>query len=130
MKYMLLIYTPDYKTEADAQRDSSGDIAGHIAMALEAVARGAYVTCDALAVSGAATTVRVKDGRTITSDGPFAETKEVLGGFYILDCRDLDEAVAYAAKIPGATNGSIEVRPIVEIPGWDEAIGLLERSAR
>lgn len=130
MKYMLLIYTPDYKTEADAGRDSSDAIAGHIAMAREAVERGAYVTCDALAVSGAATTVRVKDGRTITSDGPFAETKEVLGGFYILDCKDIDEAVAYAAKVPSAATGSIEVRPIVEIPGWDEAIGLLERSAR
>jgi hypothetical protein len=130
MKYMLLIYTRDYRTEADAQRDSSGDIAGHIAMAREAVERGAYVTCDALAVSGAATTVRVRDGRTVTSDGPFAETKEVLGGFYILDCKDLEEAVAYAAKIPGATAGSVEVRPIVEIPGWDEAIGLLERTTR
>ena len=119
MKYMLLIYTPDYKTEPDARRDSSGDIAGHIAMAREAVARGAYVTCDALAVSGAATTVRVKDGRTITSDGPFAETKEVLGGFYILDCKDLDEALDYAARIPEAKWAGVEVRPVMDVPGWD-----------
>ena len=61
-----------------------------------------------------ATTVRVRDGQTMTTDGPFAETKEQLGGFYILECRDLDEAIAHAAKIPSSTFGSIEVRPVME----------------
>ena len=63
----------------------------------------------------AATTVRVRDGKTMLTDGPFAETKEQLGGFYILDCKDLDEAITYAAKIPSANGGSIEVRPIWEM---------------
>ena len=63
----------------------------------------------------AATTVRIRDGKTLVSDGPFAETKEQLGGLYILDCKDLDEALAMAAKIPSADGGSIEVRPIWEM---------------
>ena len=70
---------------------------------------------DALQPAATATTVRVRDGKTSTTDGPFAETKEVLGGFYILDCKDLDEAIARAAQIPTAETGSIEVRPIWEI---------------
>lgn len=68
---------------------------------------------DALQGVETATTVRVRDGTTETTDGPFAETKETLGGFYILDCKDLDEAIEYAAKIPGAKYGSIEVRPVM-----------------
>jgi hypothetical protein len=60
--------------------------------------------------------VRVRDGKTITTDGPFAETKEILGGFYLLECRDLDEASELAARIPAATRGSIEIRPIWELP--------------
>ena len=68
---------------------------------------------DALHPTTMATTVRVRDGKTIMSDGPFAETKEQLGGFYILDCKDIDEALKYAAMIPGAKHGSIEVRPLM-----------------
>jgi hypothetical protein len=62
-----------------------------------------------------ATTVRVRDGETLTTDGPFAETKEQIGGYFIVDCKDLDEAIEIAAKIPGAAHGSIEVRPIWEM---------------
>ena len=62
-----------------------------------------------------ATTVRVRDGEVLTSDGPFAETKEQMGGFYLVDCEDLDEAIEIASKIPGARHGSIEVRPIWEM---------------
>jgi len=64
-----------------------------------------------------ATTVRVRNGKTVRTDGPFAETREQLGGFYLIDAKDLDEAVAIAARIPDARNGSIEVRPIMQIPG-------------
>ena len=64
-----------------------------------------------------ATTVRVRDGKSLTTDGPFAETKEHFGGYYLLDCANLDEALKWAAKIPTAKHGSIEVRPIMEIPG-------------
>jgi len=61
-----------------------------------------------------ATTVRVRDGKTLTTDGPFAETKEQLGGFYLLNCKDLDEAIEVATKIPAVTDGSIEIRPVME----------------
>ncbi|GCE28112.1 hypothetical protein KDA_35960 [Dictyobacter alpinus] len=71
---------------------------------------------EALHPTSTATTVRVREGRTMTTDGPFAETKEQLRGYYILQCKDLDEAIAVAAKIPEAKVGSIEIRPIVE---WD-----------
>ncbi|HEX5465282.1 MAG TPA: YciI family protein [Candidatus Limnocylindrales bacterium] len=78
--------------------------------------RGVYVGGDALQNVATATTVRVRDGRTITTDGPFAETKEALGGYYLLDCQDLDEALELAARCPGAAYGSVEVRPIWEMP--------------
>ena len=73
---------------------------------------GKMVAGDALESVTTATTVRVRDGETLTTDGPFAETKETLGGYYILECADLDEALAWAAKIPSAKHGSIEVRPV------------------
>ena len=69
---------------------------------------------EALQSTATATTVRVRDGQTMTTDGPFAETKEQLGGFYLVECSDLDEAIGIAAKIPGAAHGSIEVRPLME----------------
>jgi hypothetical protein len=69
---------------------------------------------NALQPVATATTVRVRDGKTETTDGPFAETKEQLGGYYLLDCKDLDEAIEYAAKIPSARFGSIEIRPIMK----------------
>jgi hypothetical protein len=77
-------------------------------------ANGAYRAGEALDSVATATTVRVRDGKTLTTDGPFAETKEALGGFYIVEAADLDEAIRYAAAIPGAMRGSIEVRPIFD----------------
>jgi len=69
---------------------------------------------EALHPTSAATTVRVQNGKTVTTHGPFAETKEQLGGFYMIDCKNLDEAIAWAAKCPGARAGSIEVRPVMD----------------
>jgi hypothetical protein len=71
---------------------------------------------EALQPTSTATTVRVRDGETVTTDGPFAETKEQLGGYYLFECKDLDQAIEWAAKIPGAKTGSVEVRPIMEFP--------------
>jgi hypothetical protein len=85
--------------------------------------RGLMQAGEALEPTTTATTVRVRDGETVTTDGPFAETKEALGGFYLVDARDLDEAIELAARIPAAKHGSIEVRPI-----WEQA-GELERQA-
>ena len=81
----------------------------------EAAKAGIVKGGEALLPSSVATTVRVRDGKTLTTDGPFAETKEQLGGFYLFECKDLDEATHWAAKIPGASHGSIEVRPILEM---------------
>jgi hypothetical protein len=86
------------------------------AFAKEAGERGVLRSGEALMPVATATTVRVRDGESLVTDGPFAETAEILGGFYILDCKDLDEALEMAAKIPDARNGSVEVRPIAEIP--------------
>ena len=89
---------------------------GYAAFTQEVKEKGIMAAGDALQGTETATTVRIRGGKTETIDGPFAETKETLGGFYILDCKDLDEATAYAAKIPTAAYGSIEVRPLMV---WD-----------
>jgi len=81
----------------------------------EMVKAGVIKGGDALLPVTTATTVRVRDGKTLTTDGPFAETKETLGGYYVLDCKDLDEATRWAATIPAVRTGSIEVRPILEM---------------
>lgn len=79
--------------------------------------RGAYLGGEALQPNPTATTVRVKDGETVTTDGPFVEAKEAIGGFYLVEARDLDEAIELAAACPGARFGAIEIRPIMELPG-------------
>jgi hypothetical protein len=122
MKFMFLIYLADYETRPDASDEGSNDIAEHIVFARDVLQKGKYITCEALDIPSSAKTVRVRGGKTMRTDGPFAETKEALGGFYLLDCKDLDEALELAARIPPAKHGSIEVRPVMEIPGWDDAI--------
>ena len=92
--------------------------------------RGIYLGGEALQPNPTATTVRVQDGRTITTDGPFVEAKEALGGFYLIEARDLDDAIALAAACPGAKIGAIEIRPIWEIPTDAEAIPVGEGAAR
>jgi len=77
---------------------------------------GHYLGCNRLQPADTAVTVRVRDGKLMTTDGPFAETKEQLGGYYLVDAKDLDEAIALAARIPAARTGSIEVRPIRNVP--------------
>src|SRR6185295_15328932 len=89
---------------------------GHAAFTADVKARGLFQAGEALTPTSTATTVRVVNGETVTTDGPFAETKEALGGFYLIEARDLDEAIETAAKIPAAKEGSIEVRPIWELP--------------
>jgi len=102
----------------------------HFVFADAARARGAYVASEAIGGTAAATTVRVRDSRTMITDGPFAEAKEVMGGFYILDCKDLDEALEYAARIPDARSSGVEVRPVMHVPGWDYgATGAYARQA-
>ncbi len=115
MRYMMLIYS--LETEAAAPEEMGVVAATHRALMDEARDRGVFRAADPLQASSTATTIRIQDGRMLVTDGPFAETKEQLAGYYILDCKDLDEALAWAAKIPtacaGAT-GCIEIRPVRE----------------
>jgi hypothetical protein len=114
MRYMLLIYA----SEADYSRMTSEERAaimqGHGIFAQEAMQRGILMGGAPLNPTNTARTVRVRKGKTLVIDGPFAETKEQLAGTYILDCKNLDEAIELATKIPDALHGSIEIRPLME----------------
>ncbi len=112
MRYMALIYEEPMGDVEPTPEEMQAMMDAYNAFQKEAGDAGVLVTGDALQPVETATTVRVRDGERLVSDGPFAETKEVLGGYYLLDCADLDEALHYSAKIPGAATGSIEVRPV------------------
>jgi hypothetical protein len=117
MRYMLLVYTQETEMEKASPEELAKVFAGHVAVQQETTRRGIFRAADPLKFTSTATTVRVQDGKSLVTDGPFAETKEQLAGYYILDCADLDEALEWAAKIPtgcGGGNGCIEVRPIHE----------------
>lgn len=113
MHYLLLIYGEE-STEAMSDDLMASEMAAYDEFTRHIAERGAYKAGEALHPSSSATTVRVRDGKTVATDGPFAETKEVLGGFYLVEAADLDEAIDYAARIPGAKRGSIEIRPIFD----------------
>ena len=115
MKYALLIYGEE-PTSAPDEQEAAREMQAYAAFTKEVQDRGIYEGGEALEQTRTATTVRVQDGKTLVTDGPFAETKEALGGFYLLQCRDLDEAIELAAKIPAARRGAIEVRPVWELP--------------
>lgn len=115
MKYLLLIYGDD-SAPMDPEAPETQDILeAYNGFNDEINKRGIHLGSNALQPVATATTVRVRDGEVLMTDGPFAETKEQLGGYYLVDCADLDEAIEVAAKIPGAKFGSIEVRPIWEL---------------
>ena len=113
MKYMFLIYTEERNESQMTLAEREAMMAEYYAFTKDASNHGVLVAGDELKPTSTATTVRPRGNQLATTDGPFAETKEQLGGFYILECQDMDEAVGWAAKIPGAKHGSIEVRPIV-----------------
>lgn len=112
MKYILLIYG-DQKQSPTDEAEQMAEMQAYFAFSDEARQRGVMVSGEALTTVDTATSVRVRDGKTVTTDGPFAETHEQLGGYYVLDCKDLDEAIEFAAKIPGALRGTVEIRPLV-----------------
>jgi hypothetical protein len=117
MRYMMLVYLDE-----NALDDQEREACYHESVGLthELKARGQYVAASPLQPTATATSVRVRDGRRLVTDGPFAETREQLGGYYLVDARDLDEALAIAERIPGAKRGTIEVRPVVELSGMPE----------
>jgi len=115
MRYLLLIYQDEVAHAQWSKEQVETEYATYNALGSEFQKLNVEMLGgEALLPTISATTVRLRDGKTLTTDGPFAETKEQLGGFYLLNCKDLDDAIAVAAKIPGAADGCIEIRPIME----------------
>ena len=114
VKYMLLIYH-DERALSEAERAEC--YAESTQLAREIYSRGQYLAANPLHPASTATSVRVRNGKRLVTDGPFAETREQLGGYFLIDAKDLDEAIAIAARIPMARKGTVEVRPVVEIAG-------------
>jgi hypothetical protein len=114
VKYLLTIWADESHYAGMGPDDASKIFAAHGKFGEAVAAAGVMRGGDGLQPTATATTVRVRDGETMLTDGPFAETREQLGGFYMLECADLDEAVRWAAQVPEATHGSIEVRPVMD----------------
>ena len=114
MKYMLLIYHDEKGWGAISEAERQGIYADYRKLREELVSRGQFVTGSQLQPIATATSVRVRDGKELVTDGPFAETHEQLGGYFLIEAKNLDEATSIAARIPSAKTGTIEVRPLVE----------------
>jgi hypothetical protein len=120
VRYICLIYNDEQARLALPQEERNETIAAYGRFTEEIRKSGNMVAGDALHPVATATTVRVRDGETLVTDGPFAETKEQLGGYYVIDAADADEAISIAARIPGAAYGSIEVRPVFSAEDFEE----------
>jgi hypothetical protein len=125
MKYAFTIYGDESRRESATPEQQQEMSQAYGALTQEMEQKGVLVAGDGLYPTATATTVRVRDGERDVTDGPFAETKEQLGGFYVLDVKDLDEAIEWAAKIPGSQVGSVEIRPVMV---FDEAGNLVEEA--
>jgi hypothetical protein len=115
VQYLLLLYTdPDYwAARTPAEMDAVME--QHAKLMAELEAAGKYVSSNALEFASAATTLRIREGRRLVTDGPFAESREQLGGYYLVDARDLDDALAIAARIPDSGSGGVEIRPVKDV---------------
>ena len=116
MNYLLLIYGDESERESSSQADAQAKHEAYRTFTEAIAASGVLRAGDALEPVAMATTVRVRGGEVVVTDGPFAETKEQLGGYYVIECADLDAAIEIAARVPGAVPGSIEIRPIMSTP--------------
>lgn len=114
MKYLLLIYS-DENVWAEGEREAC--MQESMQLCHELAEEGVYIHASPLEEVVSATSVRVREGRTLVTDGPFAETHEQLGGYFMIDVPSLDDAMAVAARIPAVRNGTVEIRPMVELPG-------------
>jgi hypothetical protein len=114
VKYMLLIYA-DEQAWTETEREQCYQESTELAHELKS--KGQFLATSPLQPVSTATSIRVRDGKRVVIDGPFAETREQLGGFFLVDAKDLDEALEIAARIPAARKGTVEIRPAVEIPG-------------
>ena len=114
MKYMLMIYMDEH---AMSQTEREHCYKESTELAHELKANGQFLATSPLQPVSTATSVRVRDGKRLVTDGPFAETREQFGGYFMIDAKDLDAAIGVAARIPGARVGTVEIRPVIEIPG-------------
>ena len=117
MKYMLLVYL-DEKALSETEREQCYVKSAKLTQDLNST--GNYIAAGPLHPVATATSLRVRDGKRLVTDGPFAETREQLGGYYLIEARDLDQAMGIAERIPVAQMGTIEIRPVLEIPGLPE----------
>ena len=113
MKYMLLIYHDEQALSESERQDCYAE---SIQLAQEIHSRGQYLAANPLHPTSMATSVRVRNGKRLVTDGPFAETREQLGGYFLVSAENLDEAIGFAARIPMARKGTVEVRPVIDIP--------------
>ena len=126
MQYLLTIYADESLWTNASPEDVDRTMAAYGALGEEMKAAGVILGGEGLQPTSTATSVQVRDGETITTDGPFAETREQLGGYYLIDVKDLDEAIRWAAKIPDAAHGTVEVRPVMDY----EAMGFADEHAQ
>jgi len=114
MKYMMLIYMAENAMNPTEREQCYAD---STQLCHDLQAKGQFVAASPLQPIATATSVRIREGKRMVTDGPFAETREQLGGFYIIDAKDLDEAISIAAKVPPAKKGTVEIRPVIELAG-------------
>jgi hypothetical protein len=118
MKYLLTLWGDESAWSELSPEDAKADMDRWAAFDKDVESAGVLLGGEGLQPTSTATTVRVKGGEHLVTDGPFAETKEQLGGYYLLNCRDLDEAIAWARKIPARNDGSIEIRPVIDYAAY------------
>lgn len=127
MKYMLLIYA-DEQVWTEEEREQCYGESAEVAHALSV--KGQYLAASPLQPVATATSIRVRDGKPLVTDGPFAETREQLGGYFLVDAKNLDEAIEIAAQLPGARKGTVEIRPIVEVSALPKSQQTTQPEAR
>src|SRR6185503_1475544 len=126
MKYLLLIYAGETAIDETARQQCYKD---STQLAHDLNAQGKFISANPLQPVATATSVRVREGKRIVTDGPFAETREHLGGYFLVDANDLDDALAIASRIPAAKWGTVEIRPVLEISGLPNTSALAEAQA-
>ena len=130
MKFLAIIYNDESQYADATPEDIAATFQAHGEFGQAATEAGVFGGGEGLQPVATATTVRVRDGDRMLTDGPYAETKEQIGGYYLLDCSDLDDAIGWAARVPGAQNGSVEVRPVMNYEGAEHVDEARERAQR
>jgi hypothetical protein len=129
MKFLALIYNDESRGMSATAEEIAATFQAHGEFGAAAGEAGVFAGGDGLQPTATATTLRLRDGERLLTDGPYAETKEQLGGYYMLDCKDLDEALAWAARIPEAAHGAIEVRPVIDYAALEAQLSGSESAA-